>query len=717
MILVGAGYLVSISEQYDYVMNSDNGVLRRFDGIGAISGGGATSKLLRNYPEKQRNEILDFLFKPGFGASLQILKVEIGGDSQSTDGVESSHMHTEDEANYHRGYEWWLMTEAKKRNAHIRLYGLPWVFPGWLRQGGTRWSPYANRTKLVNYIIGWLDGAQICHNLTIDYIGVWNERPYDIQYIKMLRSALDSQGYAHVKIVAPDSASWQFVDDFLKDPELAQAVDIIGIHYPGSYSPGTALRTDRPLWASEDFSCQNDIAGGGCWARVLNEGFVGGFFTGSLMTANQPWSGHYEVMSPIWMTAHHTQFMEIGWRHLPHGHGAGRLSGNGTYVAVTSPDSCHLTVVIETMDPQDAPCFYPMPKYTVAQEQQATFKLKGSYKKIKELNVWYSHLKFDGQPSVLFKKLQALQVVNSSFSLIVRRNTVYTLTTLATGIKGSYPPPPAPEPFPVPYREDFEGYPESAEPYNFAQQAGSFEVTKSGSGGHGKVMTQVVPEPPIDTCRPQRMTRPIAVLGNPSWSDISIGVDVYIDKPPEGATGVFIAAQVPSGGCDVMYADGVYFWVSPGVQQVAVTGNYSKSSIYKVKSHHLAYQKWYRMVLHVQGRHVEATLDGSTVFSFEIPHMQVSRGYAAVGTETFARAHFDNFVITDPKTTGMNIVEKIRENWTSKLRDIKKNRNIETTDLYSREDHLVSETRRSFGDPLKMTQAKGHERVLKAPSS
>ena len=45
---------------------------------------------------------------------------------------------------------------------------------------------------------------------------------------QMLRSALDSQGYAHVKIVAPDSASWQFVDDFLKDPELAQAVDIIG---------------------------------------------------------------------------------------------------------------------------------------------------------------------------------------------------------------------------------------------------------------------------------------------------------------------------------------------------------------------------------------------------------------------------------------------------------------------------------------------------------
>ena len=46
-----------------------------FDGIGAISGGGATSRLLVNYPEPQRSEVLDYLFKPNFGASLQIFKV------------------------------------------------------------------------------------------------------------------------------------------------------------------------------------------------------------------------------------------------------------------------------------------------------------------------------------------------------------------------------------------------------------------------------------------------------------------------------------------------------------------------------------------------------------------------------------------------------------------------------------------------------------------
>ncbi|XP_068253479.1 galactocerebrosidase-like [Nyctibius grandis] len=67
-----------------YVLDDAGGLGRQFDGIGAISGGGATSRLLVNYQEPYRSQILDYLFKPNFGASLHILKVEIGGDGQST---------------------------------------------------------------------------------------------------------------------------------------------------------------------------------------------------------------------------------------------------------------------------------------------------------------------------------------------------------------------------------------------------------------------------------------------------------------------------------------------------------------------------------------------------------------------------------------------------------------------------------------------------------
>ena len=50
-----------------------SGAGRTYDGIGAVSGGGATSPLLRDYVEPQRTQILDYLFKPNYGAAMQEL--------------------------------------------------------------------------------------------------------------------------------------------------------------------------------------------------------------------------------------------------------------------------------------------------------------------------------------------------------------------------------------------------------------------------------------------------------------------------------------------------------------------------------------------------------------------------------------------------------------------------------------------------------------------
>lgn len=39
---------------------------------------------------------MDFLFKPNFGASLHLLKTEIGGNSDATEGAEATHMYSPD---------------------------------------------------------------------------------------------------------------------------------------------------------------------------------------------------------------------------------------------------------------------------------------------------------------------------------------------------------------------------------------------------------------------------------------------------------------------------------------------------------------------------------------------------------------------------------------------------------------------------------------------
>lgn len=69
--------------QEPFTIDDSPGLGMRFEGIGAISGGGATSKLLMDYDPAVAADIIDYLFKPNFGASLHMLKVEVGGDADA----------------------------------------------------------------------------------------------------------------------------------------------------------------------------------------------------------------------------------------------------------------------------------------------------------------------------------------------------------------------------------------------------------------------------------------------------------------------------------------------------------------------------------------------------------------------------------------------------------------------------------------------------------
>ena len=74
--------------------DADSG--RVFEGIGAISQGGSSRNFF-DYPEKQKTEILDYMFKPKFGANLQHLKVGLSGGENDTDGSEPTHVFTREE--------------------------------------------------------------------------------------------------------------------------------------------------------------------------------------------------------------------------------------------------------------------------------------------------------------------------------------------------------------------------------------------------------------------------------------------------------------------------------------------------------------------------------------------------------------------------------------------------------------------------------------------
>ncbi|XP_053458014.1 galactocerebrosidase isoform X1 [Nycticebus coucang] len=637
-----------------YVLDDSDGLGREFDGIGAVSGGGATSRLLVNYPEPYRSQILDYLFKPYFGASLHILKVEIGGDGQTTDGTEPSHMHYALDENYFRGYEWWLMKEAKKRNPNIILIGLPWAFPGWLGKG-FNW-PYVNLQLTAYYVVTWIVGAKRYHDLDIDYVGIWNERTFDINYIKVLRKMLNYQGLQRVKIIASDNIWEPISTSMLLDSELLKAVDVLGAHYPGTHSARDAKLTGKKLWASEDFSTVNNDLGAGCLGRILNQNYINGYMTSTiawnlvasyyeqlpygrcgLMTAQEPWSGHYEVESPVWVSAHTTQFTQPGWYYLKT---VGHLEKGGSYVALTDGLG-NLTIIIETMSHKLSMCIRPFLPYFNVSRQLATFVLKGSFSVIPELQVWYTKL---GKPSekFLFKQLDSIWLLDSrgTFTLELQEDELFTLTTFTRGSKGSYLPPPKSQPFPSTYQDDFNvDYPFFSEAPNFADQTGVFEYFTNieDPGEHRFTLRQVLNQRPITWAADASST--ISIIGDYKWTNMTIKCDVYIETP--GMGGVFIAGRVNKGGILIRSARGIFFWIFAN-GSYRVTGDLAGWIIYALGRVDVTAKKWYTLTLTIKDHSASGMLNDNSLWT-NVPVNFPKNGWAAIGTHSFEFAQFDNF--------------------------------------------------------------------------
>ncbi|XP_028995859.1 galactocerebrosidase isoform X2 [Betta splendens] len=637
-----------------YDLNDKGGLGRVFDGIGGLSGGGATSRLLVNYAEPYRNQILDFLFKPNFGASLHILKVEIGGDAQTTDGTEPSHMHYENDENYFRGYEWWLMKEAKRRNPNITLIGLPWAFPAWVGHG-KNW-PYDFPDITATYVVNWILGAKQYHDLDINYIGIWNERNYDINYIKVLRNTLDKVGLTGVGIIAADG-DWSIANSMISDSSLNDSIEVIGAHYPGTTTVANALKTHKKLWSSEDYSTFNDEVGGGCWARILNRNYVNGNMTATiswnlvasyyeelpfgregLMTAKEPWSGNYVVASPIWITAHTTQFTQPGWSYLQT---VGHLEGGGSYVALTDGKG-NLTVIIETMTHDHSICIRPpLPPFNVT-SQNATFQLNGSFASITKLQVWRSQFNFKTKKPSFFVDLGPLKLVDGAFTLSLGVDEVYTLSTITTAKKGVYPDPPPSAGFPKAYKDNFNiRNPPFSEAPHFADQTGVFEyyINLTDPGPHTFTLRQVVTSRPVTWAADADQT--ISVIGDYKWRNLTVMCDVFMESVDTG--GVFIAARVNKGGESVRSANGVFFWVfADGTYKV--TNDLAGQTVLAEGLSGTRAYGWNTLTLTVNGQLASGQLNGFPLWKNAVV-LNPQSGWAAIGTKSFELAQFDNFAV------------------------------------------------------------------------
>jgi Glycosyl hydrolase family 59 len=650
-----------------------------FQGIGAISGGGGNSRLLIDYPPAQRAQILDYLFKPHYGASLQLLKLEIGGGGYSTDGSEPSVEEQQGQLSCGAGYEFWLARQAMARNPAIKIYGLQWTAPSWVSggRGQTLWTQAD-----VNYVIDWLRCAR-ANGLNVSYLGGWNERytsaPWQQAWFIMLRKALDAAGFAGTQIVAADRSPRQsprsglpsYYPDItwpvMTGPALvgrgvaasvaAQtpfglSVDVMGVHdtcgFPTSgyvcesteAARALSTRLGKPLWESElgaTPATTTDPAapGPGGLARAINNAYDQARITGiivwplldaippdlfaenkGLIFADRPWSGYYHVNPLTWVIAQTTQFVPPGWEHV--GGANGSLPGDkgGSYDTYQAPDHSAWSMVLQT---------------SVAERAHLLkIHLAGGLPD-RRVHVWSTGLRGGGQ----FVRGRDIAPRSGTFTAEVQPGRVYTFTTTTgqSSAGGRAPGVPAAAPMPPRYT----AAPDGAGMANMlAPMDGTFGYV------HG-VLTQTSVGEPVEWHYPGPSPFPYAVVGWNSWRNYTVSATVSLPAARRGAA-------------------------PPGAMVIARFTGYSKSTVSQFRGYELAVRSdgtWritrngpraatlatgrvaaarsYRLSLTANGPRITARINGARVAA--VNGSAFSQGLAGIGSLGYYPVQYSGFTV------------------------------------------------------------------------
>ncbi len=490
-----------------------------FKGIGGVTSNGMT-KLLREYPESQRNDILDFLFKPKFGASFQTLKVEIGSDANGTCGTEPSHMRSETDYDITRGVGLWMANEAKKRNNGILLDAIRWGTPAWL----------TDNEKKYLYYVNFLKGAKEAYGLTFDYLAPdENEGSYNIDWVvNVLRPGLDRDGFHNVQLSGADSTEdWNIVPAILGNPDLRNSISVITRHYKQD-SPLASQECGLPIFDSEDiapfrhkFSFALDMAHkiirshvSGKMVQYVMHPIIEAIYDNvpytckSILLAATPWTGHYEIQPSLWVVAQFTQFIQPGWRYID---SASHSSSLYDYMTLQNPETKDISIIIVNRN-----------------NDMENFEFKLESITAPCLHVWATNEKQQ------FIKLDDIHITHDTAHIAVEPQSIYTLTT-TTGQQKGRPQFSIPEEtqFALPYFEDFSSYTMGKQPRFTIDQSGAFEISGGGKQGDSclkQVLTNSMK--PMDWER-RPTPLPFTILGGQELTNYKASLDFYMEDMPE----------------------------------------------------------------------------------------------------------------------------------------------------------------------------------------
>ncbi|MFA9464578.1 MAG: bacterial Ig-like domain-containing protein [Velocimicrobium sp.] len=393
----------------DIDTDKNGNVVNKFQGFGAVSCNN-TSNLLIDYKEEHPDQywkMMNQLFNTDTGAGISHVKVELGGDVNSSSGTEPATMRSAGEtANVLRGAGWHFAADAKSINPNITVEALRWGEPAWTKAGG-----YEARYKWYKETI---DAVYDEYGMKLDYLSPGqNENNAasvssvadNLAWIKYCAQQLNAEtdgryDYSSIKIVATDSHSGcdAIATAMLNDSELMDLIDVIGDHYNVNGSANlTRLNEEygKEVWYSEGIApminakerlseqpeyggvggtvsmadlatryiCAYSYAGTAYPTKMTRFEFqpaIAGFYQGSAYSPKQligafyPWSGYYEADGGLQMVQHFTMFSEIGWNYIEGAcYGDGTYSDGGVkadtgtnhYMTITDPDTDDYSII------------------------------------------------------------------------------------------------------------------------------------------------------------------------------------------------------------------------------------------------------------------------------------------------------------------------------------------------------------------------------------
>jgi hypothetical protein len=455
---------------------------RVFEGVGGISGGGATSRLLFDYPEPQRTALLDALFSPQQGAAFQTAKVEIPADADTTCGSEVAHRHDADDGgSCTRGYEGTFLASANARRPGITSSSLQWAAPKFVSEAAVAdGKSLFTATNIDEYVIPWLRCMQTEYNVTITWQGSgWNEKIHNNSYTKLMRRKLDAAGFAGTGLAAADqccSSSWNIISDLVADTELRSAVAAVSTHCAGSMNkqdtPQAAVDLGTALFQGEEHIGLPDPDGVPVWqwpaaaatGVEINQNWVlsnmsstvfwpaayawlsGLAYNGKgFVVAASPWGADAPCYIPtaLWVVAHTTHFTTARASWLLNNSGSGHLTdaraplGNGAWNIsyVTYATGSDVTVVVESfLQGGEWHASRGGAAAAAAAPAQAVFQLAGDFSKWAggALHVWHTN------KTATFERLPDVAVAaDGTFSIAIESGAIYTYTSVESAHPGA----------------------------------------------------------------------------------------------------------------------------------------------------------------------------------------------------------------------------------------------------------------------------------------